>query len=63
MLLKGPPRSAASRSTTYNLGCYEALLGYAQDARRHLETSFQMDGSFRELAKNDPDLKSVQPLW
>jgi len=27
-----------------------------------LQTSFQMDASFRELAKRDPDLKSVQAL-
>ena len=63
MLLKGPPALRREPIYYYNLGCYEALLGYSNDARRHLETSFQMDGSFRELAKNDPDLKSMQPLW
>ena len=57
MLLKGPPALRREPIYYYNLGCYEALLGYAQDARRHLETSFRMDESFRELAKNDPDLK------
>jgi hypothetical protein len=33
-----------------------------KDARINLETSFRMDASFRELAKKDPDLKSVQAL-
>ena len=63
MLLKGPPALRREPIYYYNLGCYEALLGHAQDARQHLETSFRMDGSFRELAKHDPDLKNVQPLW
>ena len=46
----------------YNMGCYEALLGNIRDARRNLQTSFKMDSTFRELAKKDPDLKSVQKL-
>ena len=46
----------------YNMGCYEALLGNVKDARVNLETSFEMDETFRELAKKDPDLKTVQPL-
>ncbi len=62
MLLKGPPALRREPIYFYNLGCYEALLGHPQDARRHLETSFRMDGTFRELAKNDPDLKAVQTL-
>jgi hypothetical protein len=44
------------------MGCYEALLGNVKDARNHLETSFKMDSTFRELAKRDPDLESVKAL-
>ena len=62
MLLKGPPALRREPIYYYNLGCYEALLGHPTDARRHLETSFRMDATFRELAKEDPDLKAVQPL-
>jgi Flp pilus assembly protein TadD len=62
MLLKGPPALRREPIYYYNLGCYEALLGYPQDAQRHLEISFQMDATFREIAKKDPDLKAVQPL-
>lgn len=62
MLLKGPPSLRREPIYYYNLGCYEALLGHPQDARRHLETSFRMDASFREIANEDPDLKAVQPL-
>jgi hypothetical protein len=28
----------------------------------HLQTSFELDESFRELAKKDPDLKAVHAL-
>jgi len=62
MLLKGPPALRREPIYYYNLGCYEALLGHPQDARRHLETSFRMDATFREIAKEDPDLKAVQML-
>jgi Flp pilus assembly protein TadD len=59
-LLKGPPALRREPIYYYNLGCYEALLGQPQDAQRHLEISFQMDDTFREIAKKDPDLKAVQ---
>ncbi len=62
ILLKGPPALRREPIYYYNLGCYEALLGHLQDARRYLERSFQMDGHFRAIAKNDPDLKTVQEL-
>ena len=63
MLLSGPAALRCEPIYFYNLGCYEALLGRARDARRHLQISFQMDPSFREIAKNDPDLKSLRPSF
>ena len=62
LLLKGPAALLKEPIYYYNMGCYEALLGNVKDARINLETSFRMDASFRELAKRDPDLKSVQAL-
>ena len=62
VLLKGPPALRREPIFYYNLGCYEALLGRPRDAQRHLKTSFQMDANFREIAKKDPDLKTVQTL-
>ncbi|MEO8438990.1 MAG: hypothetical protein ABI540_02095 [Spartobacteria bacterium] len=62
ILLKGPPSLRREPIFFYNLGCYEALLGRPLAAQRHLETSFQMDAHFREIAKKDPDLKTVQAL-
>lgn len=62
VLLKGPSALRKEPIFYYNMGCYEALLGNPQDARQHLETSFQMDASFRAIAKSDPDLKTIQGL-
>jgi predicted Zn-dependent protease len=62
LLLKGPAALLKEPIYYYNMGCYEALLGNVKDARINLETSFRMDSTFRELAKRDPDLKTVQSL-
>ena len=62
LLLRGPAALLTEPIYYYNLGCYDALLGNVQDAQVHLQTSFEMDASFRELAKKDPDLRSLQAL-
>jgi len=62
LLLKGPVALLNEPIYYYNLGCYDALLGNLRDAQMHLQTSFKMDASFRELAKKDPDLKAVRAL-
>ena len=60
MLLKGPPALRLEPIYYYNLGCYEALLGFSREALRHLRVSFEMDPTFLEIARNDPDLKSLR---
>ncbi|HEY3601251.1 MAG TPA: hypothetical protein VGK72_04790 [Chthoniobacterales bacterium] len=60
MLLKGPPALRREPIYFYNLGCYEALLGYLSQAQRHLRISFEMDPTFREIARKDPDLRAIQ---
>jgi len=62
ILLRGPSALLKEPIYYYNMGCYEALLGNIRDAKRNLLTSFKMDSTFRDLAKKDPDLKSVQKL-
>src|SRR5213083_2464955 len=62
LLLKGPAALLKEPIYYYNMGCYDALLGNVQAAKMHLQTSFKMDASFRELAKKDPDLKAVRAL-
>ncbi len=46
----------------YNMGCYDALLGDIYAAKENLRISFKMDASFRALAKQDPDLKSLHAV-
>lgn len=62
LLLRGPAALLNEPIYYYNMGCYDALLGNVRDAQVHLQTSFEMDASFRELAKKDPDLTSLQAL-
>ena len=61
-LLKGPAALRREPIYFYNLGCYEALLGCTREAIRHLRISFEMDPSFREIARKDSDLQSVWKL-
>lgn len=62
VLLDGPPELAREATYFYNLGCYNAVLGEVGEAVESLRTSFGMDSKFREIAKYDPDLKSVSDL-
>jgi tetratricopeptide (TPR) repeat protein len=55
-LLKGPEVLLREPTFHYNLACYECRLGRLDLARAHLEKSFELNKSFRDLAKNDPDL-------
>ena len=62
ILLGGPPDLAREATFYYNLACYNAVLGDLTEAAASLRRSFEMDGKFREIAKYDPDLKSVSAL-
>jgi tetratricopeptide (TPR) repeat protein len=55
-LLGGPESLHSEAVYHYNLACYECRLGNHDLARAHLDKSFALDKSFRELAKNDTDL-------
>lgn len=59
LLITGPVALLKDPVYYYNMGCYEALLGNVEGARKHLRMSFRMDSSFRELAKCDPDLRAL----
>jgi len=59
LLLRGPTALLKEPIYYYNMGCYEVLLGNLNDARVHLQISFKMDSSFRDLAKRDPDLRPL----
>lgn len=62
LLSTGPVALLKEPIYYYNMGCYEALLGNVRDAQAHLQISFRMDSSFRDLAKIDPDLKALHAV-
>jgi tetratricopeptide (TPR) repeat protein len=60
VLIEGPDFLKNEPTYHYNLGCYEAVLGNVDVARAHVERSIQLDRNFRELARIDPDLRSLR---
>ncbi len=62
LLITGPKALLSEPIYFYNMGCYEALLGNLDTAKLHLQMSFKMDASFRDLARKDPDLKSLHAV-
>lgn len=46
----------------YNLGCYHARLGNQEEALRLLDRCFEMDGRFRRMASEDPDLNALRAV-
>lgn len=59
LLLSGPSALKADATYYYNLACYEAALGNLDQARAHLDVSFEMDKRLREHARIDPDLRML----
>ena len=60
LLLDAPSHLREEPTYHYNLGCYAAVMGDVEEARRHLAASFELDNKFREIARFDPDLRSVK---
>jgi len=59
LLNRGPESLQREPVYFYNLGCYHAVLGDPDEAKKCLRTSFGMDGKFREIARHDPDLSGL----
>ena len=59
LLQEGPASLLREPVYFYNLGCYHAVLGNPEEAQNCLQTSFNMDEKFREIARYDPDLEGV----
>ena len=60
LLLAAPSHLRKEPTYHYNLGCYAAVLGELEEARHHLTASFELDKKFRDIALQDPDLRSVK---
>ncbi len=60
LLLRGPEVFGMDPTYHYNIGCYEAVLGNWESAKRSLEKSFTLDETYRDFAKQDPDLEAIR---
>lgn len=60
ILLRGMDLHPREAVFHFNLACYEAQLGHLGDARDLLDMACEMDESFTELAKTDPDLAPLR---
>ncbi|MFO1450678.1 MAG: hypothetical protein U1F61_21140 [Opitutaceae bacterium] len=54
-----PHHQGTSGVLHYNLACYECLLGNHLEARKRLARACKMDPSWKDAAKDDPDLKDL----
>ena len=62
LLVRGPLELLKDPVYYYNMGCYDALLGNVSEAEANLRISFKMDASFRDIARNDPDLTALHSV-
>jgi hypothetical protein len=60
VLLAGESVLAKEALFHFNIACYECQLGHLESAKLRLEQAFALDGKYRKVGRDDPDL---QPLW
>ncbi len=60
LLLSGPEILGMDPTYHYNIGCYEAVLGNNESAKQSLKKSFALDETYRDFAKQDPDLEAIR---
>jgi tetratricopeptide (TPR) repeat protein len=60
LLLRGPEVLGMDPTYHYNIGCYEAVLGNIESAKRSLEKCFALDETYRDFAKQDSDLETIR---
>lgn len=58
-LMSGPKSLMKDALFHYNMGCYSAVLGDAEEALRHLSQAFEIDEALKETAKTDKDLAGL----
>ena len=60
LLQSGPSALRREPLYHYNMGCYLTVLGRLHEASQHLAEAFRKDGSLKEFARSDRDLR---PIW
>lgn len=61
-LMAGPRSLREEPLFHYNCGCYLAVLGHLEEARKSLQRAFAMNAAFRDTARTDPDLVALRDL-
>lgn len=61
-LMTGPSNLIDEPLFHYNIACYHAVLGQANQARSHLSRAFSMDEALRDVAEKDEDLADLGDL-
>jgi Flp pilus assembly protein TadD len=61
-LLCGPKTLFEMALFHYNLACYQWTLGDGERAKTHLKQAIALDGSYREMARDDRDLSGIGEL-
>jgi predicted Zn-dependent protease len=59
ILLNAEKRHPNNPAIKYNLGCYAAVLGDAELARKYVGQAVDLDRRFKKIALQDPDLKEL----
>jgi tetratricopeptide (TPR) repeat protein len=54
------PESKAVASATYNLGCFYARIGRADEAMYRFKQAFELDPSLKKIAETDRDLDPIR---
>jgi lipopolysaccharide biosynthesis regulator YciM len=63
ILLEAANRFPKEALIPYNLGCYEAQLGNLEVAVSLVRKAIDMDRTYREKAREDPDLEPIRQMF
>ena len=55
-LMAGPKSLLQDGLFHYNMGCYSAVLGDPEEAKRYVDVAIELDPKLEETASEDPDL-------
>ena len=63
ILLEAVERFPSDAMTHFNLGCYSCQLGDIDQAKTRVRKAIELDGQFKLLALDDPDLEQIWDLF
>jgi Flp pilus assembly protein TadD len=60
ILLQAEETHPNEATVQFNLGCYACVRGDLSEARRRVARAIELDGHFKDAARNDPDLEALR---